>query len=164
MKSSFFLPGIAPDVARSAHAFVARFLEPLVQFILILNRVGCRKRHSSAQKELGSFAYDAGGRRCRPGSARSLVIASLTTSCVPIIALPRKGRLTNLSEEAVANTLVLSPSEIRSKKSSNDSCTHSFKLAFRAEPFTPKAPFSRHRHCRDLSTLRGGVQTFGDKT
>src|SRR5438067_12093554 len=36
MQSSFFLPGIVPDVARIAHAFAARFLEPLVQFILIL--------------------------------------------------------------------------------------------------------------------------------
>ena len=36
MKSSFFLPGIAPDVARSAHSFAVRFLEPLVHFILIL--------------------------------------------------------------------------------------------------------------------------------
>ncbi len=67
----------------------------------------------------------------RPGSARSLVIASLTTSRVPIIALPRKGRLTNLPEEAVANTLVLAPSEIRSKKSSNDSCTRSFIMETR---------------------------------
>jgi hypothetical protein len=43
-----------------------------------------------------------------------------------IIALPRNGRLTNLSEEAAANTLVLAASEIRSKKSSNDSCIRSF--------------------------------------
>ena len=36
MQSSFFLPGIVPDVARIAHAFAARFLEPFVQFILVL--------------------------------------------------------------------------------------------------------------------------------
>ncbi len=33
MQSRFFLPGIAPDVARIVYAFAARFLEPLVQFI-----------------------------------------------------------------------------------------------------------------------------------
>ena len=36
MQGRFFLPGIAPDVARIAHAFAVRFLEPLVQFILVL--------------------------------------------------------------------------------------------------------------------------------
>src|SRR5205809_5006120 len=36
MQSRFFLPRIAPDVARIVHAFAARFLEPLVQFILVL--------------------------------------------------------------------------------------------------------------------------------
>ena len=36
MQSSFFLPGIVPDVARIVHAFAARFLEPFVQFILVL--------------------------------------------------------------------------------------------------------------------------------
>jgi hypothetical protein len=36
MKSRFFLPGIAPDFARSAHSFAVSFLEPLVHFILIL--------------------------------------------------------------------------------------------------------------------------------
>ena len=36
MQSRFFLPGIAPDAARILHAFAARFLEPLVQFILVL--------------------------------------------------------------------------------------------------------------------------------
>jgi hypothetical protein len=36
MQSRFFLPGIVPDVARIAHAFAARFLHPLVQFILVL--------------------------------------------------------------------------------------------------------------------------------
>ena len=36
MKSGLFLPGIAPAVARSAHAFAVRFLEPLVHFVLIL--------------------------------------------------------------------------------------------------------------------------------
>src|SRR5947209_12827461 len=36
MQSHFFLPGIAPDVARIVHAFAARFLEPCVQFILVL--------------------------------------------------------------------------------------------------------------------------------
>src|SRR5712692_2800208 len=36
MKSRFFLPGIAPDVARIAHSFKARFLYPLIHFILIL--------------------------------------------------------------------------------------------------------------------------------
>jgi hypothetical protein len=38
MQSRFFLPGIAPDVARIAHTFVVRFLEPLVQFILIVSQ------------------------------------------------------------------------------------------------------------------------------
>jgi hypothetical protein len=36
MKSRFFLPGIAPDVTRIAHAFEVRFLYPLIHFILIL--------------------------------------------------------------------------------------------------------------------------------
>src|SRR2546423_12397983 len=36
MQSRFFLPSIAPDVARFVQAFAARFLEPLVQFILVL--------------------------------------------------------------------------------------------------------------------------------
>src|SRR6266702_7228221 len=36
MQSSFFLPGIVPDVARIVHSFAARFLEPFVQFILVL--------------------------------------------------------------------------------------------------------------------------------
>src|SRR5712691_2468271 len=36
MKSSFFLSGIMPDFARIAHSFAARFLHPLVHFILIL--------------------------------------------------------------------------------------------------------------------------------
>jgi hypothetical protein len=33
MQSCFFLPDVAPDVARIAHALVTRFLEPLEQFI-----------------------------------------------------------------------------------------------------------------------------------
>jgi hypothetical protein len=36
MKSSFFLTSIVPDFARIAHSFVACFLYPHVQFILIL--------------------------------------------------------------------------------------------------------------------------------
>src|SRR6266568_2220081 len=36
MQSRFFLPGIAPDVARIVQAFAARFLEPFIQFILVL--------------------------------------------------------------------------------------------------------------------------------
>ena len=36
MQSRFFLPGIVPDVARIVHSFAARFLEPFVQFILVL--------------------------------------------------------------------------------------------------------------------------------
>ncbi len=36
MKSRLFLPGIAPDVARIFHVFAACFLEPFIQFILIL--------------------------------------------------------------------------------------------------------------------------------
>src|SRR5947207_16008430 len=36
MQSRFFLPGIAPDVTRIVYAFAARFLEPLVEFILVL--------------------------------------------------------------------------------------------------------------------------------
>jgi hypothetical protein len=38
MQSCFFLPGIAPDVARIAHAFVVRFLEPFEQFIFIVSQ------------------------------------------------------------------------------------------------------------------------------
>ena len=36
VQGRFFLPGIVPDVARIAHAFAARFLEPFAQFILVL--------------------------------------------------------------------------------------------------------------------------------
>jgi hypothetical protein len=36
MESRFFLPGISPHVARIAHTFAARFLEPLIQFIFVL--------------------------------------------------------------------------------------------------------------------------------
>jgi len=36
VESSFFLSGIVPDFARIAHSFDARFLYPLVHFILIL--------------------------------------------------------------------------------------------------------------------------------
>ncbi len=38
MQSRFFLPGVAPDVARVAHALATRFLEPLKQFICIVSQ------------------------------------------------------------------------------------------------------------------------------
>src|SRR5947208_7602204 len=36
VQSCFFLPGIAPDLARIVQTFATRFLEPFVQFILVL--------------------------------------------------------------------------------------------------------------------------------
>ena len=36
MESRFFLSGITPHVTRIAQAFAARFLEPFVEFILVL--------------------------------------------------------------------------------------------------------------------------------
>ena len=66
MKSRFFLPSAAPDVARIAHALAARFLKPLVQFILVLIEPIARKRHSAAQNAVGPFSCDAAGRLCRP--------------------------------------------------------------------------------------------------
>ena len=36
MQSSFFLPGVAQDIARIAHALATRFLEPLEQFICVV--------------------------------------------------------------------------------------------------------------------------------
>jgi hypothetical protein len=38
MQSCFFLPGVAPDVTRIAHALATRFLEPLEQFIFIVSQ------------------------------------------------------------------------------------------------------------------------------
>jgi hypothetical protein len=38
MQSRFFLPGLAPDVARIAHALATRFLQPLKQFICIVSQ------------------------------------------------------------------------------------------------------------------------------
>jgi hypothetical protein len=58
----FFLLGIVPDVARITHAFAARFLETLVQLILILIQ-SVPQKQSVAQKALGSYACDACGRK-----------------------------------------------------------------------------------------------------
>ena len=55
MKSRFFLPGIAPDVARIAHAFAARFLEPLVQFILVLIESVATKDIPPRKRSWGRF-------------------------------------------------------------------------------------------------------------
>jgi len=38
MQSWFFLPSVAPDVARIAHALATHFPEPLEQFICILSQ------------------------------------------------------------------------------------------------------------------------------
>src|SRR5260370_4916387 len=55
MKSRFFLPGIAPDLTRIAHAFKARFLYPLVHFILILKEPVAAKDIPPRKWRWGSF-------------------------------------------------------------------------------------------------------------
>ena len=55
MQSRFFLPGIAPDVAGIAHAFTARFLEPLVQFMLILVEPVAAKDIPPRKRSRGRF-------------------------------------------------------------------------------------------------------------
>src|SRR6266567_5333884 len=55
MKSSFFLSGIVPDFARIAHSFDARFLYPLVHFILILIESVAAKDIAPSKRSWGSF-------------------------------------------------------------------------------------------------------------
>ena len=55
MQSRFFLPRIAPDVARIVHAFAARFLEPLVQFILVLIEPVATKDIPPRKRRWGRF-------------------------------------------------------------------------------------------------------------
>ncbi len=55
MKSRFFLPGIAPDFARIAHSFEARFLYPLIHFILILKEPVAAKDIPPRKWRWGSF-------------------------------------------------------------------------------------------------------------
>ncbi len=55
MKSRFFLAGIVPDVARIAHAFDARFLYPLVHFILILIESVAAKDITPSKRSWGGF-------------------------------------------------------------------------------------------------------------
>ncbi len=66
MKSSFFPPGRAPDVARNAHAFAARFLYPLVHFIRILKESVAAKDIPPRKRNWGRFhamlEYDCVGK------------------------------------------------------------------------------------------------------
>src|SRR5260221_1279909 len=55
MKSRFFLPGIAPDFTRIAHSFKARFLYPLIHFILILKEPVAAKDFPPRKWSWGSF-------------------------------------------------------------------------------------------------------------
>src|SRR5258708_24314971 len=55
MKSRFFLPGIAPDFTRIAHSFKARFLYPLIHFILILKEPVAAKDIPPRKWSWGSF-------------------------------------------------------------------------------------------------------------
>jgi hypothetical protein len=66
MKSRFFLSGIAPDFARIVHSFAARFLDPLVHFILILIESLAAKDIPPRKRRWGRFhamlEYDGVGR------------------------------------------------------------------------------------------------------
>jgi len=53
MKSRFFLPCVAPDVARIAHAHPVDFLEPLVQLILVLILSVAAKNNSQRKRSWG---------------------------------------------------------------------------------------------------------------
>src|SRR5260370_19187718 len=55
MQSRFFLPRIAPHIARIAHAFGARFLEPFVQFILVLIESVATKDITPREWQWGRF-------------------------------------------------------------------------------------------------------------
>ncbi len=55
MQSRFFLPRIAPDVARITHAFAACFLEPFVQFILVLIESVATKDIAPRKRGWGCF-------------------------------------------------------------------------------------------------------------
>jgi hypothetical protein len=55
MKSSFFLTSIVPEFARIAHSFVACFLYPLIQFILILIESVAAKDIAPSKGSWGSF-------------------------------------------------------------------------------------------------------------
>ena len=66
MKSRFFLSGIVPDFARIAHSFDARFLYPLVHFILILIESVAAKYITPSKRSWSSFnampEYDCVGK------------------------------------------------------------------------------------------------------
>ena len=55
MQSRFFLPGVAPDVARIAHALAVRFLEPLVKLILVLVEPVAAKDMTPCKRSRGRF-------------------------------------------------------------------------------------------------------------
>src|SRR2546423_4985377 len=55
MQSSFFLPSIVPDVARIVQTFAARFLEPFVQFILVLIESVATKDIAPHKRGRGGF-------------------------------------------------------------------------------------------------------------
>ena len=55
MKSRLFQPGIAPDVARITHIFAVRFLEPFVQFMLILIEPIAEKDIAPRKRRWGRF-------------------------------------------------------------------------------------------------------------
>ena len=55
MQSRFFLPGIAPDIARITQALAVRFLEPLVQFILVLVEPVTAKDIAPRKRSRGRF-------------------------------------------------------------------------------------------------------------